>query len=89
MPIWSRCWRACAARSRADRYGLVAHVLATRDGCTTEQCPAVALMRTRGGVNANLAQRTYDFYVTRHSSVWPAPAPGRPPDAAPSPRPGA
>ena len=28
-----------------DRYGLVAHVLATRDGCTTEQCPALALMR--------------------------------------------
>ena len=24
-----------------DRYGLVAHVLATRDGCTTEQCPRV------------------------------------------------
>ena len=28
-----------------DRYGLVAHVLATRDGCTTEQCPALAMMR--------------------------------------------
>lgn len=65
-----------------DRYGLVAHVLATRDGCTTDQCPALALMRDARRVTANLAQRTYDFYVTRHSSVWPAPAPGPSANAA-------
>ena len=58
-------------------------MLATRDGCTTEQCPALALMRERGRLNANLAQRTYDFYVTRHSSVWPAPAPGPTASATP------
>jgi len=59
----------------ADRFGLVAHVLATRDGCTTEQCPALAMMRDAARLNANLAQRTYDAYVTRHSSIWPASAP--------------
>ena len=72
-----------------DRYGLVAHVLATRDGCTTEQCPALALMRDARRLNANLAQRTYDFYVTRHSSVWPAPAPGPTASATSVPSPGA
>ena len=72
-----------------DRYGLVAHVLATRDGCTTEQCPALALMRDARRLNANLAQRTYDFYVTRHSSVWPAPAPGPTASATPVPSSGA
>src|SRR5262245_10627483 len=28
----------------ADRYGLVAQVLATRDGCTIDQCPALAVL---------------------------------------------
>ena len=67
-----------------DRYGLVAHVLATRDGCLADQCPALALMRDARRVTANLAQRTYDFYVTRHSSVWPAAAPGPTANAAPA-----
>lgn len=72
-----------------DRYGLVAHVLATRDGCTVEQCPALAMMRDAGRLTANLTQRTYDFYVTRHSSVWPAAAPGPTASAAPPAIPGA
>ena len=59
-----------------DRYGLVAHVLATRDGCTAEQCRGVGADARRQRVNANLAQRTYEFYVGRHSAVWPAAAPG-------------
>jgi hypothetical protein len=72
-----------------DRYGLVAHVLATRDGCIADQCPALALMRDARRVTANLTQRTYDFYVTRHASVWPAPAPGPTADAGPASGPGA
>ena len=71
-----------------DRYGLVAHVLATRDGCLADQCPALALMRDASRVTANLTQRTYDFYVTRHSSVWPAPAAGPTANAAPGTIPG-
>jgi hypothetical protein len=59
-----------------DRYGLVAHVLATRDGCTAEQCAALAMMRDASKLTANLTERTYEFYVGRHSSVWPAAAPG-------------
>jgi hypothetical protein len=66
-----------------DRFGLVAHVLATRDGCTADQCPALAMMRDATRLNANLAQRTYDSYVTRHASVWPASAPRPVANAAP------
>jgi hypothetical protein len=66
-----------------DRYGLVAHVLATRDGCTTDQCAAFTMMRDAGRITANLTQGTYDFYVGRHSTVWPAPAPGPTAGAAP------
>jgi hypothetical protein len=72
-----------------DRFGLVAHVLATRDGCTTEQCPALAMMRDAQRINTNLAQRTYDTYVTRHSSVWPASATRPVANAAPGAMPGA
>lgn len=72
-----------------DRFGLVAHVLATRDGCTAEQCPALTMMRDAQRLNTNLAQRTYDSYVTRHSSVWPASAPRPVANAAPGAIPGA
>jgi hypothetical protein len=58
-----------------DRYGLVAHVLATRDGCASDQCPALAMMRDAQRVNANLAQRSFEAYVARHSAAWPSVAP--------------
>jgi hypothetical protein len=59
----------------SDRYGLVAHVLATREGCSANLCPAVVLLRDPGRVNANLSQQTYDSYVGRYSAGWPAHAP--------------
>jgi hypothetical protein len=59
----------------ADRFGLVAHVLATRDGCTVEQCPATALMRDAKRVNDNLAQRAYELYVARYAAAWPVASP--------------
>jgi hypothetical protein len=67
-----------------DRYGLVAHVLATRDGCTPEQCPPLAMMRDASKLTANLTQGTYEFYVGRHSSVWPAAAAGPTASARPA-----
>jgi hypothetical protein len=60
----------------SDRYGLVAHVLATREVCTANLCPAVVLLRDPARVNANLSQQTYDLYVARHSAGWPAHATG-------------
>jgi hypothetical protein len=33
-------------------------------------------MREPGRVSTNLAQQTYEFYVGRHSTAWPAAAPG-------------
>jgi hypothetical protein len=54
-----------------DRFGLVAHVLAARDGCTVEQCRAFGLLNNTGRIRANLVERSYDFYVVRHASRWP------------------
>jgi hypothetical protein len=59
----------------ADRFGVVAHVLATHYGCTADRCPALQLMRDAQRVSANLSQGTYDDYVTRYSAAWTGSAP--------------
>ena len=73
-----------------DRFGLVAHVLAARDGCTPDQCRAFALLNDASRVSSNLAERAYEFYVVRHAAGWPpiAKSPvaaGSPPVAAAAP----
>jgi hypothetical protein len=55
-----------------DRFGLVARVLAVRDGCTPGNCPAFALLTDPGRIAVNLAGRSYDLYVERHAAAWPA-----------------
>jgi hypothetical protein len=55
-----------------DRFGLVARVLAVRDGCTPGACPAFALLTDPGRVAVNLSGRSYELYVERHASAWPA-----------------
>lgn len=68
----------------ADRFGVVAHVLATRYGCTADRCPALQLMRDAQRVSANLSQRPYDDYITRYSAAWTGSAPGSTSAASPS-----
>ena len=58
-----------------DRYGIVAHVLAVRDGCTADQCGAFALLHDSSQVSDNIVGRKYEFYVLRHASEWPPSAP--------------
>lgn len=73
-----------------DRFGLVARVLAVRDGCTPQQCRAFAFLHDPSRVRANLGTGTYDLYVIRHLANWPA-VPGSPAataSAAPSAPPG-
>jgi hypothetical protein len=55
-----------------DRFGLVARVLAVRDGCTPGNCPAFALVTDPGRIAVNLAGRSYDLYVERHAAAWSA-----------------
>jgi hypothetical protein len=55
-----------------DRFGIVAHVLATRDGCrSSDQCGAFAMLRNITRVSDNLSAGKYEFYVLRHASEWP------------------
>jgi hypothetical protein len=70
----------------ADRFGIAAHVLAERDGCTPDRCAAFALLHDPGGVSTNLAERPFETFVKRYAAGWPAaggrPVAGNPPVAA-------
>jgi hypothetical protein len=74
----------------ADRFGIVAHVLAVRDGCTREQCAAFAFLQGTARVAANLAERPFEASLKTQMANWPAPganaamanaAPAAPPPA--------
>jgi hypothetical protein len=53
-----------------DRYGIAAHVLAVRDGCTTERCAAFVMFRDTTALKANLKVSAFDNYVARYASAW-------------------
>src|SRR5581483_5658802 len=61
--------------AEADRFGIVAHVLTVRDGCTPDQCAAFALLRDASRVSANLGEHLYDAHIGRHTAAWPAAGP--------------
>jgi hypothetical protein len=73
-----------------DRFGIAAHVLASRDGCTPDRCAAFALLRDTSALKANLRVRAYNEYVARHAVVWNSSAPvvdKQPPVASSNPPP--
>ena len=61
-----------------DRFGLAAHVLALRDGCTAERCPAFALLGNANVIKANLKAQVFDQYVSRYAADWNKTAPVTP-----------
>jgi hypothetical protein len=58
-----------------DRYGLAAHVLAVRDGCTAEHCPAFAWLHDSAALKGNLRAEAFDSYVARYAAAWNADKP--------------
>ncbi|MGI8527426.1 MAG: hypothetical protein ACR2K5_14885 [Pseudolabrys sp.] len=73
-----------------DRYGIAAQVLATRDGCSADQCPFFALVRDPSTLKANLRARAFDTYVARYAPGWTAEekpsVPHKPAEPAPAPQ---
>jgi hypothetical protein len=53
-----------------DRFGLVAHLLATRDGCSADECPAFSLLRDTSRISANLKEHAFEQSVARHAAAW-------------------
>ncbi len=69
-----------------DRYGIAAHVLAVRDGCTAERCPSFALLQYAETLKTNMRLHAFDRYVTRYAAAWNKTEPvaeKTPPAAAP------
>jgi len=77
LPLLASTRRAVAL----DRYGVAAHVLAIRDGCTAEKCDAFALVDDASALKANLRAQVYDQYVSRYVAGWSVPAPAEKPPA--------
>lgn len=57
-----------------DRYGLVAHVLQTREGCTiTSNCPFFQSLTNSAQISSNMSENLYDGFVGRYAPSWNAP----------------
>jgi hypothetical protein len=70
-----------------DRYGIAAHVLSRRDGCTAKKCDVFAMLDDADALKANLRAQTFDQYVSRYAGHWdeakPAPAVSARPSGSP------
>ncbi|MET0277995.1 MAG: hypothetical protein ABW198_06630 [Pseudorhodoplanes sp.] len=71
---------------QADRFGLVAQVLQSRDGCSAEICYAFDFLRNNAQLVANMRERTYEARLSKHAAAW-SDKPVAPPVAAASPVP--
>ena len=72
-----------------DAYGFLAHALAVRDGCTSQNCKALDVLADAGRVRANLSGQTLDRYLDRYLTAWAQQpdGPGPVADAAPQSQP--
>jgi hypothetical protein len=57
-----------------DSYGFLAHALAVRDGCTSDNCKALDVLHDARRVRANLSGRTLDRYLDGYLTAWAQPA---------------
>lgn len=56
-----------------DRYGLVAQVLLTREGCTlASPCPFFKSLTNSAQISSNMSERLYDGFVARYAAAWGA-----------------
>ena len=53
-----------------DSYGFLAHALAVRDGCTSQNCKALDVLADASRVRANLSGQTLDRYLDRYLTAW-------------------
>jgi hypothetical protein len=66
----------------ADPYGFLAYVLVIQDRCSSESCPALALLPHPDHVRTNLIAQTLQHYVEQYRLAWarlPSEATAEPP----------
>jgi hypothetical protein len=55
---------------QGDRYGFLAQVLSTREGCTVARCDGLERLSDPTRVRVNLAERTFEGLVARNAIAW-------------------
>ncbi len=66
-----------------DRFGLIAHVLTTRDGCTLSECGFFKSLTNTAQISINISEKLYDSMVGRYAPSWGMPEASHvPPTAA-------
>jgi hypothetical protein len=68
----------------ADRFGFLAHVLEIRDGCTSQNCKALSVLRDASRVRTNLSAQTLDRYLDHYQELWAKTPDGTPAEGAQS-----
>lgn len=56
-----------------DRFGMIAHVLMTREGCTLSVCPFFASLTNTARISLNMNERLYDGFIGNYAPAWNAP----------------
>jgi hypothetical protein len=72
----------------ADRFGIVAHVLAARDGCTADACSAFAWLGDTSRIKVHLAEQPFESRLKTYSGNWPSAGSRAVATSAPTPPPG-
>jgi hypothetical protein len=54
----------------ADPFGFLAHVLMVRDGCTSDNCPGLAVLHDQSHVRTNLIAQTLDRFIDHYREFW-------------------
>jgi hypothetical protein len=62
---------ALRSQIEADKFGVVAHVLAVNAGCTVDRCDAFALVANADHIKSNLREGAFERFVERHAKQWP------------------
>ncbi len=57
----------------ADPYGVLAHVLAVTESCTSDACKPLGVLHDPSQVRINLMARTFEHYVDRYRQTWSKP----------------
>jgi hypothetical protein len=53
-----------------DAYGFLAHALAVRGGCTSQNCKALGVLADASRVRANMSGQTLDRFLDHYLTVW-------------------
>jgi hypothetical protein len=69
----------------ADRFGIVAYLVAMRPGCGPDRCDLFDLLQDTRRLRANLAAHQFEAYVQAHTAEWQSAAGPRPTGSSPAP----